>query len=96
MCSIKATQVRSVQEEELANEVIGLRSGGDIMGHMHFLFLSLFSPLFPTSLLTLTITYIHIPRDTRISHSRLPLFAVPHLYSLAWQPPIPQLYHSFC
>jgi hypothetical protein len=51
---------------------------------------------FRPSFLHPTVAYIRIPRDARISHSRLPLFAVPHLYSLAWRPPIPQLYYSFC
>ena len=82
--------MRSVLEEEPANEGIGLRSRGDIMGHTHSLilfFLFSFFVSLPIPLLTPTIAYIHIPQDARISYSCLPLFTFSHLYSLVWRPP---------
>jgi len=49
----------------------------------HLSFVSLFT--FPHD------AYILIPQDTHISYSRLPLFTISYIYSLAWHPPIPQL-----
>ena len=89
------TQVCSVQEEEPANEGIGLRDGGDIMGRMHsslafFLFISLFSFSHNTD----HCLYTHSV-ECHISYSHLPLFIIPHVYSLAWHPSISQLKYSF-
>jgi len=81
----------SILEGELVNEDIDPKGGGDVMGHT-FSSATFLSSLHPyLAYYTSTAAYIRNLQIPSISYSRLVLFSIPSLYSLATTPPVPQL-----